>query len=196
MGSGARGPERGDRRSHLPLTPAVLDIVVALADEEPHGYAIMRGVGRRTDGRGRLAPGAPYRPPRQMQEKGLVEKPEERPDPGLDDERRRYHRLTDLGRRVSVAEVGHMGGVVRAARSEGLAEVPRPERTSLRRSRGRLMAARGEGLATLADTPVPADHGAGGSALAARCPAPAAVCSPDLIGLLRRRARATVWRKA
>ncbi len=45
MGSGARGPERGDQRSHLPLTPAVLDIVVALADEEPHGYAIMREVG-------------------------------------------------------------------------------------------------------------------------------------------------------
>jgi DNA-binding PadR family transcriptional regulator len=188
---GARGPEE-----HLPLNPAVLDIVLALGDEELHGYGIMREVRRRTDGRRRLAPGTPYRSPRQMQEKVLVKESEECPDPGLDDERRRYYRLTDLGRRVSVAEVERLGGVVRAARSKGLAEGPRPERTSLRRSRGRLMAARGEGFATLADTPVPANHGAGGSALAARCPAPAAVCSPVLIGLLRRRAQAIIWCKA
>ena len=113
---GARGPEE-----HLPLTPAVLDIVVALGDDELHGYAIMREVRRRTDGRRRLAPGTLYRSLRQMQERGLVAESNERPEAGLDDERRRYYRLTDLGRKVAVAEVGRLEGLVRAARSKGLA---------------------------------------------------------------------------
>ena len=113
---GARGPEE-----HLPLTPAVLDIVVALGDEELHGYAIMQEVRRRTGGRRRLAPGTLYRSLRQMQERGLVTEVEERPDADLDDERRRYYRLTDLGRRVAVAEVERLEGLVRAARSKGLA---------------------------------------------------------------------------
>ena len=121
MGSGPREPEE-----HLPLTPAVLDIVVALGDEQLHGYGIMREVRRRTDGRRPLALGALYRSLRQMQEKGLVEEPEERPDAGLDDERRRYCRLTGLGRRVAVAEVGRLEGLVRAARSKGLAPSARP----------------------------------------------------------------------
>ncbi len=113
---GARGPEE-----HLPLTPAMLDIVLALGDEELHGYGIMREVRQRTDGRRRLAPGTLYRSLRQMQERGLVTEAEERPDADLDDERRRYYRLTDLGRRVAVAEVERLEGVVRAARSKGLA---------------------------------------------------------------------------
>ena len=113
---GARGPEE-----HLPLTPAMLDIVVALGDEELHGYAIMQEVRRRTGGRRRLAPGTLYRSLRQMQERGLVAEAEERPEADLDDERRRYYRLTDLGRRVAVAEVERLEGVVMAARSKGLA---------------------------------------------------------------------------
>ncbi len=121
MGDEARGPE-----DYLPLTPAVLDIVLALGDEELHGYAIMREVRRRTDGRRRLAPGTLYRSLRQMQEKGLVAEPEERPDPGLDDERRRYYRLTELGRRVAVAEVERLEDAVRAARSKGLVPKTRP----------------------------------------------------------------------
>ena len=115
MSDQARGPEE-----YLPLTPAVLDIVLALGDEELHGYGIMREVRRRTDGRRRLAPGTLYRSLRQMQEKGLVEESEERPDAGLDDERRRYYRLTDLGRSVAVAEVERLEGLVREARSKGL----------------------------------------------------------------------------
>ena len=121
MGDEARKPE-----DYLPLTPAVLDIVLALGDEELHGYAIMRKVRRRTDGRRRLAPGTLYRSLRQMQERGLVAESEERPDPDLDDERRSYYRLTDLGRKGAVAEVERLEGLVRDARSKGLAPVPRP----------------------------------------------------------------------
>ena len=121
MGDEARGPEE-----YLPLTPAVLDIVVALGAEELHGYGIMREVRRRTDGRRRLPPGTLYRSLRQMQEKGLVEESKERPDADLDDERRRYYRLTDLGRKVAVAEVERLEGLVRAARSKGLVPSMRP----------------------------------------------------------------------
>ena len=123
MGDGARAPEPD---WYLPLTPAVLDIVVALGDGELHGYGIMREVRRRSGGQRRLAPGTLYRSLRQMQEKGLVEESEDRPDEGLDDERRRYYRLTDLGRRVAVAEVGRLEDLVRAARSKGLVPIARP----------------------------------------------------------------------
>src|ERR671917_932477 len=115
------GPE-----SYLPLTAAVLDIMGTLGDEELHGYAIMQEVRRRTGGRRRLAPGTLYRSLRQMQERGLVAESEERPDPDLDDERRRYYRLTELGRRVAVAEVERLEDTVRAARSKGLAPSARP----------------------------------------------------------------------
>jgi DNA-binding PadR family transcriptional regulator len=115
VGSGARVPEE-----YLPLTPAVLDLVLALGDGEPHCHGIIWEVGRRTGGRRRLAPGTPYRSPRQVQEKGLVGGAEERPAPGLDDERRRYYRLTNLGRGVAVAEVERLEGLVRAARSKGI----------------------------------------------------------------------------
>jgi DNA-binding PadR family transcriptional regulator len=121
MGDETRGPE-----GYLPLTPAVLDIVLALGDEELHGYAIMREVRRRTGGKRRLAPGTLYRSLRQMQERGLVAESEERPDADLDDERRRYYRLTELGRSVAVAEVERLEGLVCAARSKGLAPSARP----------------------------------------------------------------------
>ena len=121
MGEEARRPD-----GYLPLTPAVLDIMLALGGDELHGYAIMREVRRRTGGRRRLAPGTLYRSLRQMQERGLVAESEGRPDPDLDDERRRYYRLTDLGRRVAVAEVERLEGLVRAARSKGLAPSARP----------------------------------------------------------------------
>jgi len=104
----------------------VLDIVLALGDGELHGYAIMREVRRRSDGRRRLAPGTLYRSLRQMQERGLVEESEQRPDASLADGRRRYYRLTDLGRRVAVAEVARLEGLVRAARSKGLVPGARP----------------------------------------------------------------------
>ena len=121
MGDEARVPD-----GYLPLTPAVLDIVLALGNDELHGYGIMREVRRRTDGRRRLAPGTLYRSLKQMHERGLVEESPERPEPGLDDERRRYYRLTELGRRVAAAEVERLEGLVRAARSKGLAPSARP----------------------------------------------------------------------
>jgi DNA-binding PadR family transcriptional regulator len=123
MGDEARlpGPE-----GYLPLTPAVLDIMVALGNEELHGYAIMQEVRRRTQGRRRLAPGTLYRSLRQMEERGWVVEAEERPEPGLDDERRRYYRLTDLGRKLAMGELERLEGLVGAARSKGFVPSGRP----------------------------------------------------------------------
>ena len=123
MGDRARAPIP---EGYLPLTPAVLDIMVALGDEELHGYAIMQEVRRRTAGKRRLAPGTLYRSLKQMEERGWVVEAEERPDPSLDDERRRYYQLTDLGRRVALAEVERLEGLVDAARSRGFTPSPRP----------------------------------------------------------------------
>jgi DNA-binding PadR family transcriptional regulator len=121
MGDQAPIPE-----SYLPLTPAVLDIMVALGEEEMHGYAIMQEVRRRTAGKRRLAPGTLYRSLKQMEERGWVVEAEERPEPSLDDERRRYYRLTGLGRKVAMAELERLEGLVDAARSKGFTPSPRP----------------------------------------------------------------------
>jgi DNA-binding PadR family transcriptional regulator len=123
VGDEARLPQP---EGYLPLTPAVLDIMVALGDDELHGYAIMQEVRRRTSGNRRLAPGTLYRSLRQMEERGWVVEADERPAPSLDDERRRYYRLTDLGRRVALAEVERLEGLVDAARSKGFIPSPRP----------------------------------------------------------------------
>jgi DNA-binding PadR family transcriptional regulator len=123
VGDQARAPIP---EGYLPLTPAVLDIMVALGEEELHGYAIMQEVRRRTAGKRRLAPGTLYRSLKQMEERGWVVEAEERPEPDLDDERRRYYRLTDLGRRVALAEVERLEGLVETARSKGFAPSRRP----------------------------------------------------------------------
>jgi DNA-binding PadR family transcriptional regulator len=119
------GDERaGELGGHLPLTSAVLDIMLALGDAELHGYGIMQEVRRRTGGKRRLAPGTLYRSLRQMQERKLVAESGEHPD--TDDERRRYYRLTDLGRRVAAAEVERLEDLVRTARARGLAPRTKP----------------------------------------------------------------------
>jgi DNA-binding PadR family transcriptional regulator len=123
VGYSARVPEP---ESYLPLSPAVLDIMLALGNEEMHGYAIMQEVKRRSNGQRRLAPGTLYRSLKQMHERGLLEESEERPEPGLDDERRRYYRLTDLGRKVALAEVERLEGLVRAGRSKGFVPSGQP----------------------------------------------------------------------
>jgi DNA-binding PadR family transcriptional regulator len=82
--------------------------------------------GLETANRGELAPGTLYRSLKQMEERGWVVEAEERPEPGLDDERRRYFRLTDLGRRIALAEVERLEGLVDAARSKGFVPSARP----------------------------------------------------------------------
>lgn len=106
----------------LPLKPAVFHILLALTDGEQHGYGIMREIERFTDGQMKIGPGTLYRSIKQMLETGLIEKSDERPDPELDDERRRYYRLTESGRRVTQAEVNRLKALVRVAYGRGLVE--------------------------------------------------------------------------
>ena len=115
------GPERErEVRELLPLTPAVLHILLALAGEERHGYGIMREVEGRTGGETRLGPGTLYGSIKRMLADGLIEESAERPDPAMDDQRRRYYRITDLGRRVAGAEAERLAGLVETARARKL----------------------------------------------------------------------------
>jgi len=114
------GDERRDPGELLPLTPAVLHILLALADEERHGYGIMKEVEARTGGEVRLGPGTLYGSIKRMLADGLIEESDERPDPGLDDQRRRYYRITDFGRRVAGAEAERLQGLIDAARAKKL----------------------------------------------------------------------------
>ena len=107
-------------RDLLPLTPAVLHILLAVADEERHGYGIMREVEARTGGRTRLGPGTLYGSIKRMLADGLIEESDERPDPEMDDQRRRYYRITDFGRRVAGAEAERLSGLVETARARKL----------------------------------------------------------------------------
>ena len=107
-----------DRRS---LPPAVFHILLALADGDQHGYAIIRTISTSTDGRVRIGPGTLYRSIQQMLEDGLVIEAEERPAPDEDDERRRYYRITATGRKVARAEAERLAALVRLARASGLA---------------------------------------------------------------------------
>ncbi len=102
----------------LPLTPPVFHILLALADEERHGYGIMQDVSRQTNGALQLGPGTLYGCLKRMLAAGLVEESGERPDPALDDERRRYYRMTPLGKRVVRAEAERLAGAVMAARTK------------------------------------------------------------------------------
>jgi DNA-binding PadR family transcriptional regulator len=102
----------------LPLTPAVFHILLALADGERHGYAIMQEVETRTRREVRLGPGTLYGSIKRMLADRLIEESEERPDP--DDERRRYYRLTSFGRLVAIAEAERLENLVGAARAKKL----------------------------------------------------------------------------
>lgn len=99
-------------------TPAEFQILLALADRERHGYAIMREVARLSEGQTRLGPGTLYRAIKQLLTDGLIEESDERPDPELDDERRRYYRITGLGRRVARAEARRLEALLAAARAK------------------------------------------------------------------------------
>ena len=104
----------------LPLTSVALNILLALADQERHGYHIMREVDERTNGNVKLGPGTLYGSIKRMMADGLIEELDERPDPELDDERRRYYRLTDFGFRVATAEAQRLEQMVRSARAKKL----------------------------------------------------------------------------
>ena len=117
--SEARGP-----RELLPLTPAVLHILLAVADEERHGYGIMQEVRARTGGEARLGPGTLYGSIKRMLADGLIEESDERPDPAMDDQRRRYYRITDFGRRVAGAEAQRLASLVSAAEAKDLVRRP------------------------------------------------------------------------
>lgn len=104
----------------LPLTPAMFHILLALADKERHGYEIMQEVQERTEGVVRIGPGTLYGSIKRMLSDGLVEESDERPDPELDDERRRYYRLTDFGFRVARAESERLATLVKSARLKKL----------------------------------------------------------------------------
>ncbi len=101
----------------LPLSAPVLHILLALADGEAHGYAIMQDVAQRSDGVVRLGPGTLYGAIGRMLEDRLIEESQERPDPSLDDSRRRYYRLTPYGGEVLAAETKRLAVLLRAARS-------------------------------------------------------------------------------
>jgi DNA-binding PadR family transcriptional regulator len=104
----------------LPLTPALLHTLLALADGEKHGYAIIKEIARRTDDAVRLGAGTLYALVKRALADGLIVESANRPDPALDDERRRYYRLTPLGRAVAEAEVGRLQTIVDIARAKKL----------------------------------------------------------------------------
>jgi DNA-binding PadR family transcriptional regulator len=108
----------------LPLTSPMLHTLVALADGDKHGYAILKEIERRTEGAVRLSAGTLYALLSRATADGLIVETDERPDFALDDERRRYYRLTPLGRRVAVAEIERLESIVEMARQKKL--VPRP----------------------------------------------------------------------
>jgi DNA-binding PadR family transcriptional regulator len=110
----------------LPLTPPVFHILLALTNEERHGYGIMQDVARQTDDALQLGPGTLYGCLKRMQAAGLVEESDERPDPTLDDQRRRYYRMTGLGHSVVRAEAQRLANAVLAARSKRLLDRARP----------------------------------------------------------------------
>ena len=103
----------------LPLQPAVFHILMALAEDDRHGYAIIQDVADRTGGAVRLSAGTLYRSIQRMLEEGLLVEIEDRPDPEEDDERRRYYRITRLGRDVARAEAQRLIELVKMARASG-----------------------------------------------------------------------------
>ena len=116
-----RDADREEIDALLPLQAATFHILVALADEDRHGYAIIQDVAARTNGAIRLSPGTLYRSIQRMLDDGLIVETNERPPADDDDERRRYYHLTKFGAAVAKAEAGRLAELVRLARARGLA---------------------------------------------------------------------------
>jgi DNA-binding PadR family transcriptional regulator len=113
-------PHGGNPESLLPLSSAVFQILLALAEEERHGYGIMQETARSSNGKVTLGPGTLYRSIRHLLIDGLIEESDERPVPELDDERRHYYRLTPFGLLVARAEAQRLAALVRVAQSKQL----------------------------------------------------------------------------
>jgi len=107
-----------------PLTPAVFYVLLALADGERHGYAIMQEVAENTGGQIKMGPGTLYGTIKRLLEARMIEESDERPDPDLDDERRRYYRLTGLGQRAVKAEALRYAAMAEVARRKRLIGKP------------------------------------------------------------------------
>jgi len=119
MDETASGPQKS-----ISLTPAAFHIMLVLAGGENHGYAIMREVTEHTQGKMRLGPGSLYGTIKRMLAEGWIEESDERPDPELDDERRRYYRLTGVGRKLVQAEAERLEQLVNIARGKKLLHNP------------------------------------------------------------------------
>lgn len=118
---GARAPRRAAHPDdHLPLREAHYLILLALHGQDLHGYAVRKAVEERTDGAVRLGTGSLYRSLGQLRDEGLIAESDWRPPTGLDDERRTYFRLTELGRAVASAETERLAALVAGARAAGL----------------------------------------------------------------------------
>jgi DNA-binding PadR family transcriptional regulator len=115
-----RPPPEPDPESFLPLPRDTFHILVSLADRDRHGYSVMLDVAERTNGGLRLSPSTLYASIKRLLSQGLIEELAERPDPRHDDERRRYYRLTKIGRRVAVAEARRLERLLSDARASGL----------------------------------------------------------------------------
>jgi len=109
-----------DVDAQLPLPPATFHILMAVTDEDRHGYGIIQDVMTRTDGELRLSAGTLYRSIQRMLEQGLIVEPRRRPAPAFDDERRRYYSITPFGTAVARAEMRRLTQLVRLARARGL----------------------------------------------------------------------------
>lgn len=109
-----------DPETLLPLKPVVFQVLLSLVDAERHGYAIVQDIAERSSARMRIEPGNLYRTLRDMLDEGLIEESDRRPAPGLDDERRRYYRITRFGRRVAAAEAARLVQLVADARARNL----------------------------------------------------------------------------
>jgi DNA-binding PadR family transcriptional regulator len=113
-----------DPASLLPLPPATFHILLAVAEDDRHGYAIIRDVAARTGGELKLSAGTLYRSIQRLLEQGLLKETRERPSPEEDDERRRYYRITTFGTTVARAEARRLTQLVKFARESGFAASP------------------------------------------------------------------------
>ena len=115
-----------DPQDLLPLTPAMFHVLVALADGDLHGYAVIKDISARTGGRVELGTGTLYGIVKRLLAEGLVVESKRRPAAADDDERRRYYRLTPFGKLVVSAETARLEAMIEAARSTQTLRKARP----------------------------------------------------------------------